>query len=42
MYSDDPIISEAAGFAIGLTILDIPNEQAIQEFITFTHDYQNL
>lgn len=41
MYSDDAIIGEAAGYAIGLTLLGSRNEQAIQDLITYAHDTQH-
>jgi len=41
MYSDDAIIGEAAGLAIGLTMLGSRNEQAIQDLITYAHDTQH-
>ncbi len=41
MYSDDAIVGEAAGLAIGLTMLGSRNEQAIQDLITYAHDTQH-
>ena len=41
MYSDDAIIGEAAGIAIGLILLGSRNEQAIQDLITYAHDTQH-
>lgn len=41
MYSDDAIIGEAAGLAIGLIMLGSRNEQAIQDLITYAHDTQH-
>jgi 26S proteasome regulatory subunit N2 len=41
MYTDDAIIGEAAGYAIGLTMLGSKNEQAIEDLVTYSHDTQH-
>jgi 26S proteasome regulatory subunit N2 len=41
MYTDDAIIGEAAGYAIGLVMLGSRNEQAIEDLVTYAHDTQH-
>ncbi len=41
MYTDDAIIGEAAGYAIGLVMIGSRNEQAIEDLVTYAHDTQH-
>lgn len=41
MYSDDAIIGEAAGYAIGMVMLGSNNPQAIEDLVTYSHDTQH-
>lgn len=41
MYSDDAIIGEAAGIAIGLVMLGSKNEKAIEDLVTYSNDTQH-
>lgn len=41
MYTDDAITGEAAGYAIGLTMLGSKDAQAIEDLVTYAHDTQH-
>ena len=41
MYTDDAIIGEAAGYAIGLVMLGSKNSQTIEDLLTYSHDTQH-
>jgi 26S proteasome regulatory subunit N2 len=41
LYTDDAIVGEAAGIAIGLVMLGSRNSQAIEDLITTSHDTQH-
>lgn len=41
MYSDDAIIGEAAGYAIGLVMLGSKDSKAIDDLVTYSHDTQH-
>lgn len=41
MYTDDAIIAEAAGIAIGLVMLGSKNSQVIEDLVTYSHDTQH-
>ena len=41
IYTDDAIIGEAAGYAIGLIMAGSKNEQAIDDLIKYAHDTQH-
>ncbi len=41
MYTDDAIIGEAAGYAIGLVMIGSKDEQAIEDLVTYAHDTQH-
>lgn len=41
MYTDDAIIGEAAGYAIGLVMIGSKDAQAIEDLVTYAHDTQH-